>query len=140
MPPLHIADTLCLLPLRSRDKSRLLSPDSLAGTPGYGQPAWPGPRWPGALGRVCLQTGTYRLESPAELLPKCNFGSALLCPQNKTSLHRTAAAMRSQAIVTCTGVWAKIASCFPPSDVGTHPAPRGASLGPLCPSPWLAGC
>lgn len=42
-----------------------------------------------------MQTGTCCLESLAELLPKRNFGSTFLCPQNKTSLHHTAAAAHS---------------------------------------------
>lgn len=104
-----------------------------------GQPAWPRPTRLEAPGRVCLQTGTYRLESPADLLPKCNFGSALLCPQNKTSLHCTAAAVRSRG------------HCHPQRGSGlksplvSHPRMlaltlhlRSGLLGPLQPPNWLA--
>ena len=90
LPSASLTPCACF-PWRSGDKSSLLSPDSLARSAGCPVPC---PLQLAALGRVwgvCLPTGTRCLERPTELLPKRNFCSALLCPQNKTSPHRTAA-------------------------------------------------
>lgn len=136
LPSASLTPCACF-PRRSGDKSGLLSPDSLARTPratclasSHGLEA---------PGRVRLQTGTYRLESPADLLPKCNFGSALLCPQNKTSLHCTAAAARSRG--RChpqRGSGLKSPLVSHPRMLALTPHLLSGLLGPLQPPTWLA--